>query len=147
MQLAPCNDCSGQVLAGQFDPITVPLVDPEGFPIFESDGSVLKATMQLPRHAIPGIATPSRFDPTALVPVGCAHGLAHHPDPIADAYGRRRGGRSFIRSKYTTDPFPGRDCPECRHEPRPADLVVAADGSPVGPLVADCTCPQHAPQA
>lgn len=97
---APCGECSGEIVVGRFEPITVPVLDDAGWPEVDPEtGRVKTIRLRLPRHRV--MMPKSVFDPTGLVPVMCGHGLPEHPAGFALA----NGGQSFVRSKYATVDF------------------------------------------
>lgn len=103
--------------------------DPTHVPNSAGNGCVLKSraysiaitengrTVRIPQPI--HIVAHSKFDPTGLVWSLCKHGLEQHPDPEIAA--GRRLGFSWIRSKHLDQ---WGKCPECRGEPRPADLTT-----------------------
>lgn len=116
---APCADCPGEVIVGQFDTITVVLKDDDGFPIFETDGTLMYVKLKLPQHrANTGLAR-SPFDPTGLAPAPCKHGLPEHPNGGKSAF-----AVSWIRAKYLVVGKDGVKCPVCRGEPAPDDMLT-----------------------
>lgn len=111
-----CETCGGELGRG-FDPITVPLVDDEGFPILDRNAHVQMVTLRLPKHRIPESMMPRNpWDPTGLVPSMCDHGLREHPNGLSLKY----GGRSWVRSQYATHEF---TCVVDLGRPRPDDLA------------------------
>lgn len=58
---APCEDCGGEIIVGEYDPIRLPRRDEEGFPMVTGDGELLYVDLPLPRHVAPG--THSRLLP------------------------------------------------------------------------------------
>lgn len=113
---APCGMCRGQIVVGVFDPITVPVVDEDGFPTLAPDGGVVKITLQLPRHRCDTPLARSTFDPTGLAPASCSHGLKEHPNGV-----RSPLAVSWIRSKYL---FTNLQCVVCRGEEVPSDFCT-----------------------
>jgi hypothetical protein len=114
---APCPDCSGEVIVGEFDPITVPRIDDDGFPLYDADNHVRTIQIPLPRHRANTTWARMVFDPTGLAPSFCGHGLKEHPLGYTHPW-----AVSWIRAKYL-DTSPARSCPVCRGEDRPADMT------------------------
>lgn len=117
MTFAACTDCAGEVVVGQFEPITVSRVDDEGFPIFDEQNRIRTITLKLPRHRADTLWARQEFDPTGMAPASCAHGAPTHPTGRTHPF-----AVSWIRAKYL-QPEPMRHCPVCRGEERPADMT------------------------
>lgn len=130
-----CPDCPGEIIPGSFSPIRVPAIDADGFPILAPEtGFVKMVTLKLPNHRVRlvGQSTDTRedpprwtafperrlpvWDPTALVPVLCDHGITEHP--LGFSLGM---ARSFVRAKYATTNF---KCVVDAGQPVPDDLTT-----------------------
>jgi hypothetical protein len=121
---APCADCSGEIVVGVFDTITVPRIDEEGFPQFGPDSKMLYINLPLPAHRAHTTWARQVFDPTGLAPSLCTHGLLEHPNGITHPW-----AVTWIRAKHldVTKGDVWSWCPVCRGEPRPADLTEPRD--------------------
>lgn len=118
-RFAPCPDCSGTIVIGEFDPITVKLQDADGFPVLDNTGRVMVTTLKLPRHRAATRWAEMPFDPTGLAPSPCAHGLQEHPNGVTHPW-----AVSWIRAKYMDWVKSGWFCPVCRGEPAPEDMTT-----------------------
>jgi hypothetical protein len=116
---APCADCSGEIIVGQFEPIIVPRIDEDGFPMYDADNRMRTIEIPLPSHRANTLWARQEFDPTGLAPAPCAHGLAEHPAGLTHPF-----AVSWIRAKYL-DVGKKVTCPVCRGEPAPPDMTEA----------------------
>jgi hypothetical protein len=62
---APCPDCTGEILVGEYETIRMPRLDNDGFPEVDPDtGELLQIDLPLPSHA--ARVRHSKFEPTAV---------------------------------------------------------------------------------
>lgn len=119
-RFAPCPDCPGQIVVGEFAPITVVLADDDGFPVLDpATGLAMKSTLKLPVHKAHTRWANMEFDPSGFAPAMCSHGLPQHPNGLTHPW-----AVTWIRAKHLNVEQGGVRCPVCRGEPAPPDLTT-----------------------
>jgi len=93
-----CSACGSCLRVGRYEDVRVNATDEEGFPSIDRDtGEIRTVLIPLPLHVLTHVFR----DETALVGVFCEHGIKNHPNPTIDTYFKRKGARSFVRSRYS----------------------------------------------
>jgi len=83
---------------GRYEDARITATDDDGFPVVDAEtGEIRTVLIPLPVHVLTHVFR----DETALVGVFCEHGVTSHPNPIIDTFFKRKGARSFVRSRYS----------------------------------------------